>query len=189
MRTFIALDVNDEVREIAKTIMDKLMRRGFRGNWVKPENVHLTLFFLGEMEKGVVDDMAKHLCARVRGFPSFSFTIKDLGFFRKGRSPRVIWLGVEKNSALDKLYEELGAELIKHHFVEEFDRRFVPHITLARIKQYPQMWEKLIEDIEVEERIVPVSNFKIYSSTLTPEGPIYRWVHKCDFERGLESNE
>ena len=189
MRTFIALDVNDEVREIAKTITDKLMRRGFRGNWVKPENVHLTLFFLGEMERDVVDDMAKHLCARVRGFPSFSFVIKDLGFFRKGRSPRVIWLGVEKNSALNKLYEELGAELIKHHFVEEFDKRFVPHITLARIKQYPQMWEKLIKDIDVEERVVPVSNFKIYSSTLTPEGPIYRWVHKCDFERGLESNE
>ncbi len=189
MRTFIAVDVTKEVREATRVITEKLMRRGFRGNWVRPENVHLTLFFLGEMEKPDVEYMAKHLCDRVRGFPSFSFVIKDLGFFRKGRGPRVIWLGVERNVALEKLYEELGTELMKHHFVQEIDRRFIPHITIARIKQYPQMWEKLIEDLEVDNMVVPVSSFKIYSSVLTPTGPIYKWVYMCDFERGLESNE
>ena len=188
MRTFIAIDVNDEVRRVSEEIVEKLMRRGFRANWVKPENVHLTLFFLGEMEEEKVEEMARHLCDRVRGFPSFSFTIKGLNFFKKGRMPRVIWLSVEKNPALSKLYEELKAELLKHSFLKDAEERFVPHITIARVKQTPEMWEKLISDISVESIVVPVSTFTIYSSTLTPEGPIYRWVYKCDFERGLMSS-
>ena len=188
MRTFIAIDVNDEVRRVSEEIVEKLMRRGFRANWVKPENVHLTLFFLGEMEEEKVEEMARHLCDRVRGFPSFSFTIKGLNFFKKGRMPRVIWLSVEKNPALSKLYEELKAELLKHSFLKDVEERFVPHITIARVKQTPEMWEKLISDISVESIVVPVSTFTIYSSTLTPEGPIYRWVYKCDFERGLMSS-
>ncbi len=188
MRTFIAIDVNDEVRKASEEIVEKLMRRGFRANWVKPENVHLTLFFLGEMEESQVDEMAKHLCERVRGFPSFSFSVKGVNFFRKGRLPRVIWMSVEKTPALVKLYDELKAELVKHGFLKEPDERFVPHITIARVKQSPDMWEKLISDITVEPILVSVSTFTIYSSTLTPEGPIYKWVYKCDFERGLIKN-
>ena len=188
MRTFIAIDVTDEVRRVTEEVTEKLMRRGFRANWVKPENVHLTLFFLGEMKEDRVSEMAKHLCERVRGFPSFSFTIKDLGFFRKGRAPRVIWMGVERTPALEKLYEEMGAELLKHGFMKEIDKKFIPHITIARVKHYPEMWEKFISDITVDPMVVPVFGFTIYSSTLTPEGPIYRWIYRCDFERGLEEN-
>ena len=189
MRTFIAVDVNEEVRNLAENIVEKLMRRGFRANWVKPENVHLTLFFLGEMDESRVSEMAQHLCSRIRGFPSFSFTVKDVNFFRKGRGPRVIWLAVESNQALQKLYEEMRSELLKHGFLKEVEDRFVPHITIARVKYYPELWEKLIRDITMEPIVVPVSDFKIYSSTLTPDGPIYRWIYRCDFERGLIENE
>ena len=189
MRTFIAVDVNEEVRDLTKTIVEKLMKRGFRANWVKPENVHLTLFFLREMRESDVSNMAQHLCSRLRGFPSFSFTVKDLNFFRRGRGPRVIWLSVDRNPALQKLYEEMRSELLKHGFLKEADERFIPHITVARVKYYPELWEKLIRDITMEPIVVPVSDFKVYSSTLTPDGPIYRWVYKCDFERGLIANE
>ncbi len=188
MRTFIAIDVTEEVRRTTEEVVEKLMRRGFRANWVKPENVHLTLFFLGEMEEERVREMTEHLCERVRGFPSFSFTINELGYFKRGRGPRVIWMGVERNQALEKLYEELAAELLKHGFIQEIEKKFVPHITVARVKQYPEVWEKLIRDVEIDRMIVPVSSFTVYSSTLTPEGPIYRWVYRCDFERGLEVN-
>ncbi len=188
MRTFIALEVTDELREITETIIEKLMRRGFRANWVKPENLHLTLFFLGEMAEDKVDEMAQKLCDRLRGFPSFSFNVEGLGFFRRGRGPRVIWIGVEKNTALEKLHEEMKKELLKYGYLKEDSEKFAPHITVARVKHYPDMWEKLIKDLDVPTMVVPVSGFTIYSSTLTPEGPIYRWVYKCDFERGLIKN-
>jgi len=73
MRCFIAIDVNDAVRDAAMQTVEKLKKRGFRASWVKRENVHLTLFFLGEVQPRQVDEIAQHLCQRVRGFPSFSF--------------------------------------------------------------------------------------------------------------------
>lgn len=185
MRTFIAIDVTEELKRKTDEIIEKLMRRGFRANWVKPENLHLTLFFLGEMKKSTVDEMTEKLCDRIRGFPSFSFDVNGLNFFKKGGGPRVIWIAVEKNQALQKLYEELRIELLKYGYMKESENRFIPHITIARVKHYPEMWEKLIKDINMEKSTVPVSYFTVYSSNLTPDGPIYTPVHKCDFERGM----
>lgn len=187
MRTFIALEVNDEVKRCASEIIEKLMRRGFRANWVSPENMHLTLFFLGEVRRDKVDEIAEHLCRRVRGFPSFSFTVEGFGYFKKGGAPRVFWLGVEATSPLLRLYEELRNELSHHGF--SFEEKFVPHITIGRVKYYPEKWEKLVEDLTFPSTEVAVDSFKIFSSTLTPEGPIYKAVYECQFEGGLIRNE
>jgi len=51
VRTFIAIDVNPEIREVAQEVIDKLISMGFKATWTKPENLHLTLFFLGEMDE------------------------------------------------------------------------------------------------------------------------------------------
>jgi len=72
MRTFIAIDVNEEVKKQASEIIEKLMKRGFGATWVSEENMHLTLFFLGEVDEQKISEIAEHLCRRVRGFPSFS---------------------------------------------------------------------------------------------------------------------
>lgn len=189
MRTFIAIDVNDEVKKISEEVIEKLMRRGFRANWVTAENVHLTLFFLGEVHPKKVDEVSKHVCKRLRGFPSFSFTVKGVHFFRKGKSPRVIWLGVEPSESLIRLYDEMRSELFQHGFEFESSNNFIPHITIGRIKQYPQKWEKLIEDITYTPIVVAVDNIVVYSSKLTPRGPIYKWIYKCHFEGGLTKNE
>ena len=183
MRTFIAIDVNEEVKKQASEIIEKLMRRGFGATWVSEENMHLTLFFLGEAAEQKISEIAEHLCRRVRGFPSFSFTVKGFGYFKRKMSPRVFWLGVENTDRLMKLYEELRNELSHHGF--SFEEKFVPHITIGRVKYYPDKWEKLIEDIDFPPIEVAVDRFKIYSSTLTPTGPIYRVLYECQFEGGL----
>lgn len=187
MRCFIAIDVNDAVRDAAMQTVEKLKKRGFRASWVKRENVHLTLFFLGEVQPRQVDEIAQHLCRRVRGFPSFSFVVEKVGCFKKGKAPRVFWMGVESRKALSRLYEEMRGELSKHGF--SFEERFAPHITLGRIKDYPVMWDRFIEDINIEPIVVGVDRFSIYSSKLTPSGPIYKCVYECRFEGGLIKNE
>lgn len=187
MRTFIAIDVNDAVREVAEKSVEKLMKRGFRANWVSRENVHLTLFFLGEVSRKQIDEVAGHLCHRVRGFPSFSFTVEKLGYFAKANQPRVIWLGVKSNQNLQKLYEEMKAELVKHNF--SFEERFSPHITIGRVKDFPSAWQALTEDITFEPIVVAVDRFSIYSSQLLPTGPIYKRIYECRFEGGLVKHE
>jgi len=66
---------------------------------------------------------------------------------------------------------------------------FVPHITLGRVKYSPERWESLIEDISTTKITVPVDSVTIYSSTLTPAGPIYKWLYRVKFEGGLVKNE
>ncbi|AEH52043.1 RNA 2',3'-cyclic phosphodiesterase [Pseudothermotoga thermarum] len=184
MRTFIAIDVNEQVRDVAMQIVEKLMRRGFKANWVSRENVHLTLFFLGEVDPKKVDEITRHLYDRIKGFPSFYYHVEKLGYFVKNNKPAVIWLGVRTNQALQKLYEEMEAELSKHNF--SFEKKFTPHITIGRVKDpLPPAWKALLEDITYEPILVAVDRFAVYSSTLTPSGPIYKKLYECQFEGGV----
>ncbi|MCD6463333.1 MAG: RNA 2',3'-cyclic phosphodiesterase [Thermotogae bacterium] len=188
MRTFIGIDVNRRVMELVEELTNSLVRMGFKGNWVKPENVHMTMVFLGELAEKKVEEIAQHLSKRLRGFPSFSFMVKGMGYFKgKNGMPRVLWLGVEAPEALYKLYDEIVAEL-KQHSVTFDENKFKPHITLCRLKWVPQYWEKLLNDVNFEDEIVVVDDVKIYSSILTPRGPIYNVEYVCDFEGGLITN-
>ncbi len=187
VRTFIAVDVNDTVRDVSQQVIEKLMKRGFKANWVSRENVHLTLFFLGEVETNRVAQVAEHISHRVRGFPSFSFVVEKVGCFSRNNQPRVIWLGVRTNQLLRRLYEEVKAELVKHNF--GFEEKFSPHITIGRIKDFPMAWQPLIEDINYDPITVAVDRITVYSSTLTPKGSVYRKVFECLFEGGLVKHE
>lgn len=187
MRTFIAIDVNDSVRDVAQQVIDKLMKRGFKANWVSRENVHLTLFFLGEVDPKRIAEVAEHVSHRIRGFPSFSFVVEKVGYFSRNNQPRVIWLGVRSNQLLQRIYEEVKSELMKHNF--SFEEKFSPHITIGRVKDFPVAWQPLIEDITYDPITVAVDRIVVYSSTLTPKGSIYRKVYECLFEGGLIKHE
>uniref|UniRef100_A0A7C4VSZ1 RNA 2',3'-cyclic phosphodiesterase n=1 Tax=Fervidobacterium thailandense TaxID=1008305 RepID=A0A7C4VSZ1_9BACT len=188
MRTFVAIDVNSEIREIAQEVMEKLQNAGFKANWTKPENLHLTLFFMGEMDERHVDKMADVLNKRLLGFPSFSTVLAGIGYFKFKHAPRVIFLKLEPTKSLQKMYLEMKSELTKNKFKYDDQGNFVPHVTLARVKEYPSNWETIVSEMVVPKITLVIDGFTIYSSTLTPQGPIYKWVYKSKFEGGLEKN-
>ncbi|QTA38148.1 RNA 2',3'-cyclic phosphodiesterase [Thermosipho ferrireducens] len=189
MRTFIALDINNDVKQTANDTISKLMRMGFKASWVKPENMHLTLFFLGDVRESLIDNMAEHLNKRLAGFPSFSIEISGFGYFRFRNRPRVVFLKVVPSKALQTLYLEMRSELKKLKIPFDDQGNFVPHITLGRVKESPEKWENLLKGITVPKILVAVDSFTIYSSTLTPRGPIYNWIYRSKFEGGLMKNE
>ncbi len=189
MRVFIALDVNEELRKISEESISKLSNTGFKANWTKPENVHITLFFLGEMNEEQVESMAHHLNKRMLGFPSFVISSKGIGYFKFKNVPRVIFIKLEATKAMQKMYLEMKSELDKHRFKYDDQGNFVPHITLGRMKESPVNWEELLQGVEIPETQLVVDSFTIYSSTLTPQGPIYKWIYKSKFEGGLMKNE
>ncbi len=189
MRVFIALDANDELRQISEESITKLSNFGFKANWTKPENVHITMFFLGEMNEKQVESMAHYLNKRTLGFPSFAISSRGIGYFKFKNVPRVIFIKLEATKAMQKMYLEMKSELDKHKFKYDDQGNFVPHITLGRMKESPSNWEKLIEEIEIPQTHLVIDGFTIYSSTLTPQGPIYKWVYKSKFEGGLLKNE
>lgn len=149
-------------------------------NWVAADNMHLTLFFLGDTPEEQIPLILKELKISLSETKSFSFLLKGLGIFRNMHDPRVIWVGIENDNDLKKNKINIDKVLQKLGYKTE-DREFKPHLTLGRIKNIKQKdsLRDLVEkyrDFTFQE--IFVSEVVFYESTLTPKGPIYKEIQK-----------
>ena len=166
-RLFVAIDLPGNVREELASLREELPG----GRWVAGNQLHLTLRFIGEVEaqqQGDIDAALRH----VHEDP-FSLTLRQVGHF--GRPGRVLWVGMDRPSGLLALQQEIEAALVRAGIPPE-ERPFSPHITLARLKGTPSL---LLAAYEGEHRAFatstfPVTEFHLYSSTLTPTGALHR---------------
>lgn len=187
LRTFVAIDTGKKVADLVDSIGEKLRKMGFKANWISGSNTHITLAFLGELEKSKVQAVASMILKRLRGFPTFTVKTNRLGYFKKKNLPRVIWIGLEKNDLLAQLFREIKVALDGLGFTVE--GRFHPHITVGRMKYSPTYWMKLLKTVSIEEVVFPVNEIIVYKSILTPKGAIYKKQYSCDFEGGLIEHE
>jgi 2'-5' RNA ligase len=101
-------------------------------SWSRPQNVHLTLKFLGEIAASRVGDLSEAAAAAVAGFSPFEILIKDAGSFPKHGTPRIFWIGIDDYSGkLAQLQAKLEDECLRLGFAKEA-RTFNPHLTIAR---------------------------------------------------------
>ena len=94
MRTFIAIEISEEIKNILAQIESHLIYAGADVKWVKPENVHLTLKFLGEIDEKKAAEVTAILDSIARMTKPFELNVKDIGAFPKIEHPRVIWVGL-----------------------------------------------------------------------------------------------
>lgn len=149
-------------------------------NWVDSENMHLTLFFLGDTSDNQITEICKKLKEVLKDTKSFTFSLKGLGVFKNIHDPKVVWLGVENADKLRGIKKIIDKELVKFDFQVE-DREFRPHLTLGRIKNLKQKTElndfiEKYEDYQFQE--IRVDEITFYESVLTPRGPIYKEIEK-----------
>ncbi len=164
MRQFLAIPLPEELRGALKKIISPF--RGIRGlKPVKPENLHLTLLFLGDT--GTEEKFAE---LRKISFSPFTLTTTEIKLFPE-RKPRLIWVELEKSDELIELYSKITG-------VFEVKEKIKAHITLARIKWLlPQDYRVVSEEIGKAnpfEADFEVSCFKLYNSELQPGGPVYQ---------------
>ncbi len=185
MRLFIAIDVDEAVKNSLKPLLSSL--RKYRGvKAVEPENVHVTLQFLGEVPESKLDSIYNKLSKITSEFSPFPVKLGSIGFFPNKSRARVVWVGVESEK-LRNLANSVRKEMKKLGFKE--DKEFVAHATLARIKKinYIDMI-RLIEEVETfkisGEWII--RDFRLKHSKLTPKGPIYRDIHVYELGAGEE---
>ncbi|MEM4433793.1 MAG: RNA 2',3'-cyclic phosphodiesterase [Thermosphaera sp.] len=184
IRIFIAIEVrNEEVLKKLVEVRDAITSTGADVKPVEDENIHLTLRFIGEVPKEIVDKVC-NLLSNVE-FPRFEMRVKGLGVFPSINRPRVIWAGVsEGSSELTRLYEivEKGLRALKIPGERE---EFTPHITLARVKSGRGV-DRLVKVIEAfrdyDFGITIVDRVVLKKSTLTPRGPIYNDVCFKEFK-------
>jgi 2'-5' RNA ligase len=174
VRLFIGVELDDEVKARAAAIADALrdkLGRGVTARWISPDNLHITLWFIGE----VPDDRAAGIIEAVNApfaTSSFDLELHGAGVFPPHGPPRVLWIGVaDGQQSMIALYNELAARL-QPLGVEPERRAYSAHLTIARIKTWPHRAKRL--DGEVADagrcRITAVTVFR---SRLSPKGASY----------------
>jgi len=168
LRLFVALALPAALRtQLA------LLAGGIPGvRWLPPENYHLTLRFIGEVETWRAEE-ADAALATIRA-PGFELALRGVGHFDKGGRICSLWVGVERNEALAFLQAKVETALQRAGF-EPDRRRFAPHVTLARTERAPP--EKIIAYIQATNLFrappVPVEHFTLFSSHLGKSQAVY----------------
>jgi 2'-5' RNA ligase len=168
-RLFIAVDPPEDIRENLEA-----MSFGIPGaKWVGPEQLHLTVRFIGEVDGAVFRDI-KNILAEIH-VASFSLQLKGVGYFPPRGAPRVLWVGLEKSEPLQLLRKKIDAALLRIR-VQPEGRKFSPHITMARLKNSPvhKIANFLAGNGLFSQEPFQVEDFKLYSSILSPKGAYHR---------------
>jgi 2'-5' RNA ligase len=129
MRLFIALDIDDAIRERIARFVEGVSGFAPDARWAKPESMHVTLKFIGEPPEPAVDQIKQALATVVSSAADIHF--RGYGFFPTAKSARVFWIGVEAGPELAALAAAVDAKMASLGIPKE-DRSFSPHLTLAR---------------------------------------------------------
>lgn len=129
MRTFVALDIDDAIRERIQRFLEGVREFAPDARWVRPESLHITLKFIGEKPADKVEEIKQALAA-VKAAP-FHLTIRGHGFFPTSRSARVFWIGIDSGESLATLAKAVDEATATVGIAKE-DHPFSPHLTLAR---------------------------------------------------------
>ncbi|MBF0208636.1 MAG: RNA 2',3'-cyclic phosphodiesterase [Oligoflexia bacterium] len=154
--------------------MDGLLRIGLpEAKWCEGDQIHLTLRFIGEVDGTTFKEIA-NLLSEIK-FHEFDLSLSGVGYFASRGTVRVIWAGVKKCDELIFLQKRIANKLI-HYGLEPEEKKFSPHITLARTKDL-QVFKigPFIEYYNLyKSDQFKVNEFHLYSSKLTVKGSIYR---------------
>ena len=175
IRSFIAIECNDvNVVSSVSRVQRSLSSSKADIKFVEPENIHLTLKFLGDVQEDMIDDVIKVIEAI--SFDPFTFMIEGVGVFPNMRRPQTIWAGITDGlTELSHVFNLVENGLSKLGFEKE-RRRFNPHLTLGRVRSgrnRDQLVDSLKAVSDEEFGKVNVDEITLKKSVLTPKGPIY----------------
>jgi len=176
MRTFVAIELPEEIRREIGKVQDMLKKdeEPSRIKWVEVENIHLTLKFLGELSAERVQDLSRGVEEALVGYSPFPISFKEIGAFPNWGRARVIWIGVEEGKeGVTRIQRKIEDSLARLQFEPE-ERSFQPHITIGRVKEGRGILKN--PGVVFKSEPFPVGHVSIMKSTLTPKGPIYERI-------------
>ena len=184
MRLFVALELGEAVRVAVRDLIGRLQRARADLRWVRPEGMHLTLKFIGEVPEEKLEPIRAALGGVTSPQP-VALEFRDLGYFPNERRPRVLWVGIEASDNLAPLAAQIEAAL-EPLGIERENRDYVPHLTLGRFKS-PKRIDKLQEEIaslpSTEIGRIESCEFFLFQSKLSPAGAQYTKLERFPFVR------
>jgi len=174
MRLFIAIDIGDSIRDECVKVMKSLSESGADIRTVNPENLHITLKFLGEVCEDDVKSVSSEVADFSGNYSPFRLAFSGLGSFGNPRFPRVVWAGISQGRDVVKdMCEDLNKRLFH---IRKDDKEPHPHLTLGRVRS-PVNSGKLLETIQslrdVKLGECYVKEITLKGSLLKPDGPEY----------------
>ena len=187
MRLFVALEIPSAVRQNLATLLDSLRAITKELRWVRAENLHVTLKFLGEVAEAKVDAVRSAL-GEIRSDKAVALEFRGLGFFPNEKHPRVFWVGMKASPNLKTLAGDIEGAMEKLGIPRE-KREFSPHLTLARFERprLPEALRKLIADSQPREfGSLRTNQFHLIQSKLKLSGAEYTTVATFQFAPNVE---
>ena len=175
MRTFIALDISEEARAEAGRIEKVLKDSGADVKWVKPDSIHLTLKFLGNIPEDRVGPLGAVLDEIASVNEPFDAVLHDLGVFPRWDYPRVVWIGLNEGAdRVKKIARSVEDAMFREGFSRE-NRPFSPHITIGRVRtvKNKDKLKKIAADVVVSPVPSRMDRITLYRSELSPKGSVY----------------
>ena len=184
LRTFIAVEIpagiQNAIAQSTASLKNALPKSFVR--WVTPENVHLTLKFLGDVSPTSIEHLAETLKVEAASHGIFSMSVSGLGAFPTARRARVIWIGLEAPPALKALHRVVEATAAQLGYAPE-NRPFSPHLTIGRVAQYASASD--LQRIRSALEVTKVGSFgtllveaiHIFKSDLQPGGSVYTHLY------------
>lgn len=184
VRLFIAIEIADAIRENLSKFQNDLKKTSTDVKWVAPENLHITLKFIGATDEEKIDDIITVINQSVINIKPFDLCYSGAGTFPAGKNPRVVFArAVDSNDVLVSLYERLNNQLSTLGITSD-ERKFEAHVTVGRIKTHKNI-KKLMDCVSSYREFTfgkeNIKHLVLMKSDLSREGPTYTRLKTISF--------
>jgi 2'-5' RNA ligase len=177
MRAFIAIEIPEAIKAGMAAAQARLRSAGVDAGWSRPEGIHLTLKFLGEVREELAPELLGALTLALAGAARFRLSLEGVGTFPNPASARVVWLGVTGEVGRLVALQAAVEQAMVEAGLERDDRPFTPHLTLGRVKRIRSrdLWLKGLEGVKnFKLPGFDVTEISLIGSELRPTGAVYR---------------
>lgn len=185
-RLFIALPIDETIIKNLQPVYSALLQYDDLLKVVEPSLYHLTLKFIGECEGNVARTIESEFASLRFTTPPIPYSVKGIGMFPNSKNPSVLWTAIETDN---KLLTQIVAHIqnfAKKYGIKEEDRPFVPHLTIARIRKGRKLTEAIHKRLQTfstqEFGQATFNRIILFSSKLTPQGPIYTALKEINLQ-------
>jgi 2'-5' RNA ligase len=180
LRSFIAIDIN--YNENINRFIKEIKKSGAIIKLVEPENIHITLKFLGEIYQTKIPDIENIMKSSIVGIKPFQFNLEGVGVFPNQKYIKIIWIGIKNSEILENISKIID-EKITNIIPDKKHQKFIPHITIGRVKSAKNK-ENILEIVDKYKNYkfadITVDSIKLKKSELTSKGPIYSDIIKLN---------
>ena len=185
IRAFIAIPLPEPIKFFLQNLQGELKKCGLRATWPNPDSLHLTLKFLGNVNRNKIDTIQACMKKAATGISVHTLSSSGIGVFPSVKNARVIWSGTRgQTDILEKIVTRLEELLFEEMGIKKENKRFSPHLTLARIKSpvSPKAMIRLLQDFKnVCSEDFLISDIQLFQSELTSSGAIHNFIFSAPF--------